>query len=204
MSLRRTATGAAVPLKVAVGPGFCERHSLRVIRKPLSVKGDGHHSFDTPNVESVPAPVGCRRCRHRIGWRNLGLSPCSRPASTGSMRCYSPDRCVRSSLETNTAAWVRRSMPSFASSRRHVVLDGLLGQEHPFPDLFVGSPSPSRSSNARSWSVSPDSGLECAASPRSFAINAAAALLSSSDLPAPTSLIARARSIPLMDARGNS
>ena len=58
MSLRRTATGAAVPLKVAVGPGFCERHSLRVIRKPLSVKGDGHHSFDTPNVESVPAPVG--------------------------------------------------------------------------------------------------------------------------------------------------
>ena len=59
-------------------------------------------------------------------------------------------------------------------------------------------PSPSRSSSTRSWSLSPDSGSECSAAPRSLAISAAAALLSSNERPAPTSLMAWASSMPLM------
>ena len=53
-------------------------------------------------------------------------------------------------------------------------------------------------SSVRSWSVNPESGSLDSAAPRSLAINAAAARLSSSDLPAPTSLIACASSMPSM------
>ena len=60
------------------------------------------------------------------------------------------------------------------------------------------SPSLRSPSSVRSRSVKPESGSWRSADPRSFAIKAAAARLSSSDLPAPTSLIAVASSMPLM------
>ena len=59
-------------------------------------------------------------------------------------------------------------------------------------------PSPSRLSRTLSCSVRPESGSVRSAAPRSLAISAAAARLSSSDRPAPTSLMAWASSMPLM------